>query len=224
MNYSTKIKLITTLIIATSLGIGYWFGVIVSELFNDDFASSEYTVPGQNTLELQEAQREIEELKNQISKISDTESDEAVEHSLIRSPELDAIPVQQQLNQDNDSETTILATHEAVQSVEEPGGWIPVSTLNIQHALNQGGLETTSIDELKCNLNICLARFKHNDNQAHYQLLLRLGSIQEFSKGFVIKSDTDNKQETIVLFPRSSQQMINKVSVSYRDTNLNGIN
>lgn len=217
MNYSNKIKLITTLIIAISLGIGYWFGMIVSELFNDDFATTEYTVPAQNTFELQEAHREIEELRDQITKITETEARELADQSMSRSPEIDTIPVQQPLNQDNQVEATILANYEPVQSVEEPGGWIPVSTLSIQNALNQGGLQTTSINELKCNMNICLAYFKHNDDQAHYQLLLRLGSIQEFSKGFVIKSDTDNKQETIVLFPRSSQEIINKVS--YRESN-----
>lgn len=222
MNYTTKIKLITTLMIATSLGIGYWFGVIVSELFNNDFASTEYTVTAESTFELQEAQREIEALKNRLSKIAETETNDSVEHSITRSPDPNTIPIQKQLNPDDEPDTTILANHEPIVSIDDPGGWVPVSKLNIQNALNQGGLKSTSIDELKCNMNICLAHFKHNDDQAHYQLLLRLGSIQEFSKGFVIKSDTDDKQETIVLFPRSSQEIIKKVS--YRGTDLSGMN
>lgn len=187
------------MLVATSLCIGYWYGLIANELFNSDFAPESYNVPVETHPELIKAHQEIKNLKQELSQVSN-----ANDHGSGLKPKTRAAD----FDPEKTGHLTGLNNHQTNDTVDlaEPNLWTPVSASDIQAALDQNGISNTSIYELQCHSSLCEAKFIHESNDAHYQLIQQLGSIEEFSKGFVIKSDNnENQLETTIYFHRSSQ-------------------
>jgi len=208
LKYSTKIKLITTLLTITSLCIGYWFGLSTIDLFNNDFEVEADSITTRNT-ELVAAKKQIKNLKEKLSHPS------AFQHSLNN----DMLQASTIINSTN---TTTYALDDITNKKEARSGkkqfkdlpWhkqnnrqqAQQAIVGITLAINRHSILNTSISDVQCESSMCTAKFTHHDRSGHPSLLQHLTNIKQFSRGFVLKTDdNENQQKTIVYFPYSRE-------------------
>ena len=220
MKYSTKIKLITTLLTTTSLFIGYWFGLSTNNIFNNDFSLDQDSIITNNT-ELIAAKKQIKNLKKELSHVSTLEysSDNAKSQasSIKYSTNEDD---QEYISQTKQRTADILYDIENSNEIESGKEQFNNMSLHEQNnhqqaqhaiegitlAINQHSILNTSISDVQCESSVCTAKFTHQDKSGHSSLLQHLTNIKQFSRGFVIKTDEyENQQKTIVYFPYSRE-------------------
>lgn len=215
MKYSTKIKLITTLL-TTSLFIGYWFGLSSDNIFNNDFSLDQDSMITNNT-ELIAAKRQIKNLKKELSHVS------ALEYSS-DNDKLQASTInystnkydQEYISQTKQRTADILYDIRNKKEVESGKKQFKNRHLHEQNnyqqaqhaiegitlAINQHSIPNTSISDVQCESSMCTAKFTHQDKSGHSSLLQHLTNIKQFSRGFVVKTDENgNQQKTVVYFP-----------------------
>ncbi len=216
MKYSTKIKLITTLLTTTSLFIGYWFGLSTNNIFSNDFSLDQNSMITNNT-KLIAAKKQIKNLKEELSHLSASEypsdNDKFQASTINYSTNKDD---QEYISQAKKTTTDILydiRNKKEVGSGKKQFKYMPLHEQNnhqqAQHALEgitlaitQHSILNTSISDVQCESSMCTAKFIHQDMSGHSSLLQHLTNIKQFSRGFVIKTDeNENQQKTIVYFP-----------------------
>lgn len=198
LKYSTKIKSITALLTITSLLIGYWYGLLVNDLYSDGFSSTSYHASIENDPALVEAYDQINNLKHQLTQLAQKSSHSSRQLQKTRTAD------------SGQHRNTNLSMYQSGNHKEpeqvETGKWTQKTISKITQALVQQGIDNITISELRCNTSLCTAIFSHKNSAEHYQLIQHLNKIKEFSKGFIVKTDDNNNQtKTTVYFPHSSQ-------------------
>ncbi len=220
MKYSTKIKLITTLLTTTSLFIGYWFGLSTNNIFNNDFSLDQDSIIT-NNIELIDAKKQIKNLKDELSHVSSLEY--SSDNNKLQAPTINYTANEddhEYISQVKKTTTDILydiRNTKEVWSDEKQFKNRPLHEQNnhqqAQHAIegitlaiNQHSIPNTSISDVQCESSMCTAKFTHQDKSGHSSLLQHLTNIKQFSRGFVLKTDEyENQQKTIVYFPYSRE-------------------
>lgn len=203
----------------TSSGIGYWYGVNSDNMFNNGFTP----VPRITTtsdIDLLAAQTQIETLKAQLSSVSTSEY--SIDNKKLQPL---SINYSGDYTQEYTSPTKITTTDTILDSTNnteiennkktiEDRSWQAQNNIHMSNvaiegitlAINQYSILNTSIADVQCTSSLCTADFIHSDKSGHYSLLQNLTSIKQFSRGFVVKTDNnENNQTTVIYFPYSEE-------------------